>query len=372
MVEKRPITIPGPQGPLDVIFSEATTPEDRTQCSKLAATAFRKFLSEDEYLEREAYLGDHPLARGTRLRFWSLTLAGDPLQVLALCKTLHRDLLVRDDEGMRVEQGYCICSVATNPQYRGRGLAPAVLRNVAEWMDGPGQATASMLYSDVGEFYVSKGWDVLDTFQSTLTVPSSIPPLEQRAKLPKTRLLTADDEISSLCAHDVEDLKDEFRKSDLLPGNTLMTVLPTPDMIDWLHSRVDFMNIKSVSKTPEKKGSICSSAGSWLYWFHDLHYQTLTIQRVKLPKNQGGEAATQVLAALLLDALEEAAAWKSSKVVIWNPSPELHSAMKLLATEFGIEVVNEKRESLQIPCIRWRGGEKKLAIVLPTEYYGWS
>lgn len=145
------------QGPLSVLFSEAVTPKDRLQCSKLAGTAFGKSLSGSQFLEREALLVAHPLATGIGLRFWSLTLAeanasdDKEAKVLALCKTLHRDLLIRDGDGTRREQGYCICSVVTNDEYRGRGLASVLLRKVAEWMDGEGRAAASMLYSDVGD-----------------------------------------------------------------------------------------------------------------------------------------------------------------------------------------------------------------------------
>lgn len=151
MTEQRPITIEDARGSLTVIFFEATTREDRIRGSKLANTAFGKSLSEESYLEREDYLANLPLARGTGWRWFSLALADNPEHVVAMCKTLHRDLLIRDGAGMRQEQGYCICSVITDSRYRGRGLATVLMRNIAEWLDGPGCAAASTLYSDVGD-----------------------------------------------------------------------------------------------------------------------------------------------------------------------------------------------------------------------------
>ncbi|OTA63134.1 hypothetical protein K449DRAFT_368884 [Hypoxylon sp. EC38] len=370
MAGHRPITIEDPRGSLAVIFFEATTREDRIRGSKLANTAFGKSLSEESYLEREDYLADLPLARGTGWRWFSLALADNPEHVVAMCKTLHRDLLIRDSAGMRQEQGYCICSVITDSRYRGRGLATVLMKNIAEWLDGPGGAAASTLYSDVGDYYVNRGWDMCDAFQSTITVPPTPPSRDQRAKLPETRILTVDD-LPHLCERDVESIKEDFQNHDLAPGTTLVTALPIANMVNWQQKRICFMNAKLLGKTAESKGSICESADAWMYWYHDLHHRKLIIQRAKLPKDQSDDVATEVLAQLLLDALEEAAKWDIQTMTIWNPGPELHRGMTLLSEEFGIDVLNEKREVANIPCIRWRGGEKKPTILQPNEFYSW-
>ncbi|KAI2640798.1 hypothetical protein GGS26DRAFT_586793 [Hypomontagnella submonticulosa] len=359
---------------LSVVFSEATTPEVKIQCSKLASTAFGKSLSKAEYLEREEFLGTLPLTQRSGWRFWSLTRVDNPEQVLAMCKTMHRDLLVRDDTNRRQprqEQGYCVVSVVTDASYRGRGLASILLKSVAQWMDGPGGAMASMLYSDVGEFYVSKGWDIHEAFQSTLTVPVSLSPEAPVINFPETRLLTADD-IPNLCDRDVKSLRNHHETYDLAVEQTLVTVLPTTNLITWLQARTGFMNDKTNGVVPRTKGSICESAGAWLYWYHDLRHRKLTIQRVKLPLDPSNATTTRALARLLLDALEEALKWQISDVVVWNPSPQLHDAMKILSEEMGIEIKNEKRESTQLPCFRWRGGEKKPTTVWPNEFYAWS
>ncbi|KAI0854176.1 hypothetical protein F5Y00DRAFT_256674 [Daldinia vernicosa] len=377
MAETQPISIENARGTLKVIFSEATTSEERVRCAKLASTAFGKPLTPERYLEREEYLASHPLARGTGWRWWCLTLADNPEHVLSMCKTMHRDLLVRDGSATggetvvaRQEQGYCICSVVTDSNYRGRGLASVLLKGVAEWLDGPGNATASILYSDVGDFYVSKGWDILDSFESILTVPPSVPQKGQ-AQFPETRPLTTED-IPRLCERDVESLKDDFQKYDLPKDSVLVTVLPTTNMITWLQARIAYTNNQSYGKTPKVTGSICESAESWIYWYSDLHHRKIIIQRVKPPRGQDEATSTRVLARLLLDTIEAAAKLDLLEVDIWNPSPELHRAMKLLNSELGIKVTNQKRESEHIPCLRWRGGEKRSIIASPNEFYPWS
>ncbi|KAI1763182.1 hypothetical protein GGR53DRAFT_498444 [Hypoxylon sp. FL1150] len=364
-------TIQDAKGALAVVFSEATTAPERVRCSTLASTAFGKSLSTAGYLEREEYLGNLPLARGGGWRVWSLTSADDPDLVLAMCKTLHRDLLIRDEDGaVRQEQCYCVCSVITDSRYRGRGLASMMLKNVAEWLDGAGNAKASILYSDVGDFYVSKGWHVLDAFQSTLAVPPSIL-REQLGDLPETRLLSRDD-LPGLCERDVESLKNDFHNSEPAAGTVLTTVLPTSPLISWLQSRVDFMNAKTLGKVPETKGTICESADAWMYWYHDLRHNKLIVQRAKLPENRGDATAVPALASLLLDTLDEAAKWELQKVILWNPGPELRRALMFLTAKMKVDITHEKRESSEIPCLRWHGGQKLNTIVSPNEFYAWS
>lgn len=229
---------------------------------------------------------------------------------------------------------------------------------------------AVQVVNDALQFYVSKGWDVLDAFQSTLAVPPPIP-REELDGLPKTRLLTIDD-LPDLCERDVESLKNDFRNSEPAADTILVAVLPTSPLISWLQSRTDFMNAKTHGKVPKTKGTICDSAGAWMYWYHDLRHNKLIVQRVKLPKGQGEPAATQALAKLLLDTLDEAAKWGLQKVVLWNPGSELRSAMDFLAAKMKIDVTSEKRENSEIPCLRWRDGEKLNVTVWPNEFYGWS
>lgn len=155
MVQPLSTDLTGKKGTIAVVFGEAN-PEQRIQCFKLAAAAFGLPLSEEDYIKREEYLGDRPLTRNKGWRIWCLSLAEDPNKVLATCKTMHRDLLVRDPDGTHKHQAYCISSVVTDTQYRGHGLASQLLKHVAEWLDGPGNAVASMLYTIVGDVRIIK------------------------------------------------------------------------------------------------------------------------------------------------------------------------------------------------------------------------
>ena len=137
--------------PVEVAFGEAT-PEQQLQCCKLAGTAFAAPLSQDQYVELEDYLGSLPLAVHKGRRYWCLFPSNNPNRILATCKTLHRFFLVKDGPAaIRQGDGYCIASVITKSDYRGSGLASVLLSHVADWMDGAGAGTASMLYCSIGD-----------------------------------------------------------------------------------------------------------------------------------------------------------------------------------------------------------------------------
>ncbi|PGG99607.1 hypothetical protein AJ79_08467 [Helicocarpus griseus UAMH5409] len=368
------ISVNGPEGQETMIFSEAT-PEQLLPCYKLGAVNFAPQLPEKDFIECCEYIGQLPLAQGKGSRFWCLARESNPGHVVAMCKTLHRDLLTRDAAGTREGQGYCIGMVATDARYRRLGLAAFLMNKVAEWMDGPGEGIASMLYSSVGEFYVDKGWKILPASQSTLSVgPGTI---INRLDLPRTRSLTAED-IPQLCARDIGEMKADFVRHKLAADEVLMAVVPTPKIVTWLHDWMGFFNMKVTGKVQPSKGAICEDAGVWVYWDHRMIRQELAIQRVRIVANARGSSTLKIeeaLAGLLLDALAEAQEWKLPKVVVWNPIPELQRAIHLLKDRFGVEVLDEERTSSNIPSVRWRGGNKEKTArvqVYANEYYAWS
>lgn len=116
-------------------------------CDKLAAVAFRGPLSEEEYLEREEFMRSQALAENDGVRTWCLFSKDDPSLILATCMTFARTFLLTDRCGSRTATGYCLGSVISHPDHRGQGHASNLLHNVAEWLDGPGDAVASVLYS---------------------------------------------------------------------------------------------------------------------------------------------------------------------------------------------------------------------------------
>jgi GNAT superfamily N-acetyltransferase len=387
MAKSLSATIKGPSGPLNVVFAEAT-PEQSLPCGEVIVAAFAPSVPASFCAEQEEHLSQHPLSLNQGTRFWCISLADDPSSVLALCKTIRRRFLVRDNESMREEDGYSISTVATHPQYRRLGLATLLIKHVAEWLDGPADAAASMLYTSVGDvrdslkrtglilsncflltllqFYVAQGWQMMPSIISDITNLSGDFQSGDRAGLPSTRLLT-NEEIPALCVRDVADLKESFQKSAVGPDEVHLAVLPSAEMITWLHEWGDFISSKfRGGEAPYVHGAICEAADTWIYWHHGAKH--LAISRVRTPPGVG-QGSPEVLAGLLLDALEEARRWKFPKVIVWEPSPELISAMDLISKKVGVEVETKARPN-SITSLRWKNSDKtkKTTIHLNEEY----
>ncbi|KAL7928220.1 hypothetical protein V8C35DRAFT_318689 [Trichoderma chlorosporum] len=355
-----PTAIKTPSGPLNVIFGEATS-EQRLQWCQVVTAAFAPSLPASALVEHEEYLSQHPLTVDQGTRFWSLSLVEDSRMVLAVCKTIRRRFLIRDIESVSERDGYCIGYVATHPDYRRLGLATLLIKQLASWLDGPANATASMLYTSVGDFYVSQGWEIIPSVISNITNLSIASQSKHPAGLPSTRLLT-NKEIPALCLRDVADLRENFEKLSVSPDEVHLAVLPSPEMVTWLHEWGDFLNNRfRGGQAPYVHGAICEAADTWLYWHYGFKH--LAISRVV------GKGPPEVLAALLIDALAEASKWDFPKVVVWEPNPDLINAMDLLSKKIGIEVETIPRPN-SVTSLRWKGSDntKKTTLHLNEVY----
>ncbi|KKP06712.1 hypothetical protein THAR02_01201 [Trichoderma harzianum] len=357
-------TVQGPSGPLNVVFGEGT-PEQHLACCEVIVASYAPSFPASAIAKQEEHLSQHPLTVNQGTRFWCISLDDDTGSVLALCKTIRRRFLVKDSESMREESGYCISTVATHPQYRRLGLATLLIEQVAKWLDGPADAAASMLYTSVGDFYVRSGWQMIPSIISNMTNISDDSQLGDRAGLPSTRLL-ANEEIPTLCERDVADLKASFEKTAVVPDEVHVAVIPSAEMVSWLFEWGDFLNTKlRGGESPYVHGAICEAADTWIYWHHGFKH--MAISRVRTPP--GVEASPEVLASLLLDALEEARKWKFEKVVVWEPSAELISAMDLISKMAGVEVETQARPN-SITSLRWKNADetKKTTLHLNEVY----
>ncbi|KAI1363139.1 hypothetical protein F5Y08DRAFT_252686 [Xylaria arbuscula] len=353
-----------------VVFGEAT-PEQLLRSRQLAGAEFGKPLTIEDYVETEKYLAQKPLVSDGGWQIWCLSLAQKPHEVLAACKTIHREVLVRDMSGIHRQSAYCIATVVTDPRYRGQGLQSRLLQYVSSWLDGPGNAVASMLYTSIGDFYDRRGWKMLPAYQATLSWHADSVLPTSRPNLPSTRpVLRA--EVPALCIRDVRDVESHFAALPPRPLESHICVLPTANIITWLHDRVDFMSTKITGAPPQNRGSICESADSWLFWCHDFRKQQLAIQRVRAPL-EATDNNLNALAAMLLDAVEEARIWKLSKVILWDPTDDLVSAMQILERDFGIVCHNGERINSSIPSLRWKHADETSKTVFHfREFYTWS
>lgn len=141
---------------ISVLFGEATA-QQRLSCYVIAASAWGSYLDEDEVVAREEHLNEQPLALNGGSRTWCLYQEDDRHEILSTCKTIDGPFILNGSGRNQELLGYCITSVYTALLYRGHGLASHMLHNIARWLDGPGQAAVSVLYSGIPEFYEKVG-----------------------------------------------------------------------------------------------------------------------------------------------------------------------------------------------------------------------
>lgn len=203
------------------------------------------------------------------------------------------------------------------------------------------------------------GWEMIPSMVSNITHPSGAFLASDHASLPNSRLLSAA-EIPELCDRDVADLKVNFENATVGADEVHLAVLPTTDMITYLHEWGDVLTLKITGKAPQLHGAICEAADTWIYWHHG--FDKLVITRVRTPP-KSSQGSSEALASLLLHALDEAQKWGFPKVTAWEPSSELLSALEFIKTKFGIEVQTEARPR-SITSVRWKGADQTKKTIL--------
>jgi hypothetical protein len=185
------------------------------------------------------------------------------------------------------------------------------------------------------------------------------------------RLLHAEN-LKGLCDRDVSALITEMESTKVAAKHSVLTVLPTHELVRWQHARAEFIALKILGKAPHNKGVIHSS-NAWLYWTHDFRKQHLFIQRVRIfVEEEKEEERHDILTRLLVYAMREAKLWQLPRIVVWEPGPGLEKAVDILKSRIkGLAPVFEARRRETI-SVRWQGGEHKDAIIAPNEHYAWN
>lgn len=193
----------------------------------------------------------------------------------------------------------------------------------------------------------------------------------EKTDLPPTRLLKASD-VPSLCHRDTERLVGRMERKDASSDTTTVAVLPTADLVGWLHGRGDFYASQLHGRVPDFKGAIDEAADVWMYWHHDFRRDQLVIQRISRPGN--GESDIETLASLLLDARAEALAWNLSVVSIWSPGGDIEAAAGYLTALVPNEVIGKVERKSGISMVRYSGGGdmSKNVIFDANEFYAWN
>lgn len=377
------------------------TEEEKLVCWKLNGASWRGALSLPSYLRREEHLANQAFTRNGGITYWILvdtaasTPASSPRTILASCESLRKKALLATKDG-KVEEvvSHGIGSVFCRPEFRGRGYAGRMMKELGEKLEGwqhqeGSRISFTVLYSDIGkEFYAKNGWKPFPSSHIELLPLKTASDISSSKSTPSTTPLHAED-IAALCSLDQTLLRQKIAHRN---PSTRVAFIPDIETMQWHHAREEFAAKELFNKHPLVKGAI--SAGregerAWCIWTHTfgskpestkLHILRLVIEAEQDIGRQMPDGATtngtdaqstgavRAVAAVLLAAQHEAEEWGMHHVELWNPSPvTVEAAREVLP---GAEIVDRDEES--IACLRWSGeGNGEEVDWVGNEKYGW-
>lgn len=360
-------------------------------------------LKTEDYLAREEFLMTVPLAKNGGVTHWILTDRNAPPDnrpIYASCESLRKRALASrlGPDGPVVQDGIAhgIASVFTNPQYRGKGYASRMMKELgpklAEWSEGrkgpkedqkqengTTRSLFSVLYSDIGKtFYAKTGWAA---FESTHLRFKPVAAAAGAAPSSKARPLGYHD-LAVLCHLDENLLRGKIQQQARgLPSSdkkVCAALVPELDQFLWHLMREDFMTKHIFHKTPAIRGALFGEAGKriWAVWTrgyyggldkiegNTFHILRFVVEDEASPDDYVAEG----FRAIIQIAQAEAAEWRSFDIQMWNPSELLKRAAEGSGLEY--ELVDREKDS--IASLMWYGDEPTEAVDwVANEKYAW-
>ena len=152
--------------------------------------------------------------------------------------------------------------------------------------------------------------------------------------------------------------------------------------MDWHHAREEFLAKEMLGRVPEVKGALVeldNQKAVWCIWSRVFALEkkdnTFYILRLVVEDEDDvgqrslGLEKVHAVAACLAAAQNEATGWNMHNVHIWNPSPIIQAAARLL--DSSAEIIHREQES--IACLNWRGekGGPQHVEWVANEKFGW-
>jgi GNAT superfamily N-acetyltransferase len=371
-----------PDSRSESLYLTHPTPEEKLATWNLNAVNWGAALSLRDYLEREAYLTTVPLAKDGGVTHWILvdrTLPPNERGILASCETLRKPVLVSHNGVITEAITHGIGSVFSQPKFRGKGYASRMLRELGPTLENwqvdqniPGMQNCpfSILYSDIGKKYYAKfGWV---PFPSTHI---AFPPATNTKPFATKPLAAAD--IEELCVLDEQYIRRSLQSAK--DGKIHVALIPNYDVMQWHHTREDFVSGKIFGRSPTIKGAIAGEPGShvWAIWTRAFYGplksdsgNTLHILRLVIEDETDIEANAAKLKGILEIAQAEAKEWQLGHVELWNPT----EVLKQMVIGTGLEHSEIEREEESITSLMWYGegsGTSDDIHWFGNEKYGW-
>lgn len=372
----------------NLIITYPTIPE-RTRTWTATHPNWGGALTLQNYLERENYLLDIPLARNGGLTQWILTedsaAASTAIErpVLSTCDTLRKRALFRGKDGVvREAWAHGVGSVFTYPEYRGKGYGAKLMSLLGETLakrqrEKEGEAVCSILFSDIGKkFYGNVGWK---PFESTHLAFLATATAEVDAALS----YISNDDIPLLASVDEQLIRKTLAAPNASPAKTRVAILPDTDTLLWHMHREDFMCKHIFSRTPSARGVLYTPPGRpnsrvWAIWMrgfygglanpekNTLHFLRFVVEN---GESMADEELSKAVGAIVRASQSEAQEWLCPNLELWNPEERIRKLVADMPDLGGKFVV---RESDEICSLNWFGeGSTEDVEWIANEKFAW-
>ena len=369
------------------------TPEERLECLRINGAAWRGCLDIEQYIQREDLLFRQEMTKDGALSCWILVerqLPPNNRTILSSCETFAKRAFLAHDGKVEDIVAHTVGSVFCRSEFRGRGYAKRMIAELAKVLETWQQDQSvrkktifSTLYSDIGKtFYAAHGWK---PYQSSHMVLSPVP----RADIEKgldgidmtlVKDLGAEDVKREMCSDAVIERHRTFmRNASIADGRAKVAIAPDFSHMSWHWAREEFYAaILCAGKGfPRVKGAGAPSRRVFLCWNrkfdsnnNDCTLHILRAQYEEPVSSEERQAVVDGLAGALRRAQVEAHEWGMDHVEIWNPSPIMQEAAKLLDDK----AKEVHRDSYGITSLKWGGKEFGLGEDVDwcwNERYAW-
>jgi len=382
-----PSSLPSNTDP-DVVLESANLPEYE-QTWRLNATEWKGFLSQSSYLDREQYLIQADICRDDGATAWILTSAKLPTNedgsrpILAACETAKKNAYVAKDGVLQKVTSHGIGSVYCRPEYRGKGYAGTMIKELGkklETFQQPKESKGrfSVLYSDIGpKFYARHGWRPFpSTHISLKTIDNAGEYHQRRAEitpLPHVKDLKYQDLVALPLISNLEDKLVNISSAN--PSKTFVAFQPDMRNLQWHFMREEFLAESLDREKPQVKGAVDQNTGIALIWVRTYSEDSsdwhLSVLYVHIPESVVHTDETRKsLSALLLRAQYEAHIWDMADgVEVWDPRREVVEAAQAIAYGHEVQVISRDQE--HICSLKWNGSDAGDVVWLANERYAW-
>ncbi|CCK68541.1 uncharacterized protein KNAG_0B00940 [Huiozyma naganishii CBS 8797] len=360
-------------------FYQYTDPDVIKFTHQNNSAAWKGLLTVDEYVEREARLGESDISVKHKLsevgdipsndRKWlgiryfaledeNLPMNGKCSQIVSHCETLNRiGYCVHPESNGKIEPVLVVCvgGVFTPEMHRKKGYGSKMIKHLNKFYDdlydrehetSPLIKNMVMtLYSEVGEYYTQFGYKSMHVPLHHVTNLDTFFQQYCQGQLNEDgTYLSFDDYGDLIKLHDKQFVQSLQTLKKVNPDKFIFTVKPDLDIFKWFQTRDRFVMTKTGKGNGEPPfGFVLQDDKSHIIWHHNWNEDTLIICKIYVsPEAAGSE---DQIRHLLAHAVNECKKQRLSKLQFWDEEIPIKSYPVLN------EVLNEIQHKSELSTV---------------------